>query len=227
MASHEEEDYGDFLAADDTGMEFDVSDFDFNDENDDQPQSRYVKPKFSSKPIQVDYKNAQELCESVKLFPGEQIHAIVDGNFIFGDFIESLLYDKGVICEKMHLSTLSLSQDNIDSLAGMMNDGTIKQLTMVLSNYFYSHEKNGLIKYLLQELDIDNRLELIIIRNHTKICLMEISNIKLILTGSSNLRSSRSIEQFCLQESAELHGFYAAWFKDKQGYSIINKEVSR
>lgn len=227
--THDEDediDLNDFIAGDDKALEFDVADFEFND-TPEKPQSRYIKPKFSKTPMQVDYKNAQDLVHDIKLFPGEQLHAIVDGNFVFGDFIESLLYDKKCICEHMHLSTLSLSQENIDSLAGMLNDGTIKKLTLVLSNYFYSHEKHVLIKYLLKELDHADRLDVIIIRNHTKICLMEIRNIRIVLTGSSNLRSSRSIEQFCLQESKTLYKFYETWFNDKRPYSIINKEVSK
>ena len=223
--NEDEMDMTDFIAGDDKALEFDVHDFDFN-ETPEKIESRYIKPKFSKTPIHVDYQNAQDLVKDVKLFPGEQLHAIVDGNFVFGDFIESLLYDKKCVCEHMHLSTLSLSQENIDSLAGMLNDGTIKKLTLVLSNYFYSHEKHVLIKYLLKELDKKDRLDVIIIRNHTKICLMEIRNVRIVLTGSSSLRSSRSIEQFCIQESKSLHAFYKAWFDDKKQYSIINKEVS-
>jgi hypothetical protein len=127
----------------------------------------------------------------------------------------------------MHLSTLSMSQNNIDSLAGLLKAGRIKRLTIVLSNYFYSHEKHRLIKYLLETLDIDNRLELLILRNHTKICLMEISNIRLVMSGSANLRSSESVEQFVLQESAELYGFYKDWFDANIQHSIIDREVPR
>jgi hypothetical protein len=219
-------DFTDFLIGDDTELEFEAGDFTITDGI--KPQStRYIKPTFYSKPAKADYKNAKALVEEIHLAPGEQFHSIVKGDFIFGDFIEALIYGKDVIVENMHLSTLSMSQNNIDSLAGLLKAGRIKRLTIVLSNYFYSHEKHRLMKYLLENLDIDNRLELLIIRNHTKICLMEISNIRLVMSGSANLRSSESVEQFVLQESAELYGFYKDWFDANIQHSIIDREVPR
>jgi len=218
-------DISQFLAADDTELEFELGDFDLS--GDLMPQeTRYIKPKFSTQPVFVDYANAKTLAKKVQLYPGEQVHGIVKGDFIFGDFIEALLVEKQVTCTYMHLSTLSMSQNNIDSLAGLMNDGYIDNLVLVLSNYFYSHEKRVMIPYLLKELDVLDRFDCRICRNHTKIVLMEISNLKLVLTGSSNLRSSQSIEQFMMQESAELYNFYAGWFDSLKDYSIINREVA-
>jgi hypothetical protein len=97
----------------------------------------------------------------------------------------------------------------------------------MISNYFYSHEKNNLIRYLLAELDIDNRLDLIVCRNHTKITLLEIANLRLVLSGSSNLRSSQSIEQFILQDSPELFAFYKSFFTDHALHDIIKKDARR
>jgi len=212
----------DFLAGDDTELEFDISDFSLiQDEGGNT--SRYIKPKFSSKPIRVEYVNAMKLAESIKLCPGEQIHSIVPGDFIFGDFIEALLTAKKAICDIMYLSTLSMSQNNIDSLANLLENGYIKHLTIMISNYFYSHEKNGLIPYMLNSLDKGNRFDCLVCRNHTKITLMQISNINIVLSGSSNLRSSQSIEQFILQENAELYDFYKQFFSDHSAYSIINQ----
>jgi hypothetical protein len=63
-------------------------------------------------------------------------------------------------------------------------------------------------------------IDIIVVRNHTKLVLMEISNIRLILSGSSNLRSSNSIEQFVLQESKELYSFYEQFFKSNIKYLL-------
>jgi hypothetical protein len=222
----EDIDISQFMAEDDTALEFDIGDFDMT--CDVMPQeTRYIKPKFSSQPIYVDYANAKTMAKKIQLYPGEQVHGIVKGDFIFGDFIEALLVEKQATCTEMHLSTLSMSQNNIDSLAGLMNDRYIKNLALVLSNYFYSHEKHVLIPYMLKEMDKDDRFDCRICRNHTKIVLMEISNLKLVLTGSSNLRSSQSIEQFVMQENEELYGFYKTWFDSLKEYSIINREVAK
>lgn len=212
----------DFLAADDSELEFDIADFSLSD-TPAPTESRYIKPKFSSKPIVVDYKNAEALAREVKLFPGEQIHGLVRGDFIFGDFIEALLIEKGVFAKNAYISTLSLSQNNVDSFRGLMDHGLIENLTLMVSNYFYSHEKHQIVRYMLGELDRDDKFQCLVCRNHTKIALLEISNIKLIITGSSNLRSSRCIEQFTIQESPELFAFYKQFFDDHADSAIINK----
>ena len=214
----------DFLSADDTELEFNIGDFSL-DGTLNPHRTRYIKPKFYNKPTKKEYKNAVQLAREVSLLPGEQFHCIVKGDFIFGDFIEALVYEKNIEVENMYISTLSMSQDNIDSIEGMLLDGRIKRLTLILSNYFYSHEKHKLVKYLLEKCDIDNRLEVLIIRNHTKICLMEVSNIRLVMSGSSNLRSSESIEHFVLQENKDLYHFYKDWFDDNLQYSIIDREA--
>jgi len=215
----------DILIGDDTELEFDLKDFDSILEE--KPITRYIKPKVYKLDAKIDYNNAKDIVNQIKLYPGEQIHYIVSGNFIFGDFIEALLVEKNVICDYMYLSSLSLSQNNIDSLAGLIQGEYIRKITIMLSNYFYSHEKNELMPYLLENLDICNKLKLLIIRNHTKICLMRISNLYITIVGSSNLRSSNSIEQFTIQESKELFEFYQKFFEDNEKYNIINQEVTK
>lgn len=219
-------DVADFLSADDTALEFDIADFDLADIG--PVNTRYVKPRFPRKPVAVNYDYARELAKDIQLYPGEQIHCIVGGNFIFGDLFEALLSVKNVIAKSMHVSTLSLSQNNIDSFRTLLEHGWTEHLTVAVSNYFYSHERNGMIPYMLQQLDIDDRFDMMVFRNHTKLTLMEIGNIRLVMTGSANLRSSRSVEQFALQESKELYEFYRQWFDDRLAdHSIIDKEVAK
>ena len=56
---------------------------------------------------------------------------------------------------------------------------------------------------------------------------MKIDNFYLVFSGSGNLRSSRSIEQFVLQENEELFLWYKELFNQNRSKSIINKEVSK
>jgi len=211
-----------YFEDDDTALDFDISDFDMVDLG--EEPTRYVKVKFNSRPILVRYSHAAELAKAIKLFPGEQLHCIVPGNFIFGDFIEALLVEKEAICEEMHIATLSMSQNNIDSLANLLDTGFVGKLTLIISNYFYSHERKDLMPYLLERLDVDNRLECMVLRNHTKIALMAVGELRLVLSGSGNLRSSQNVEQFVLQESQELYDFYFGWFAENRNHSIIRRE---
>jgi hypothetical protein len=223
--SHETLDFdiSDFLITDDEQLEFNLEDFDLKD-IEENGENGFIKPVFNKKPIKVDYENAVSLARKVKLFKGEQLHSIVTGSFIFVDFIEALLTEKNVSCEEMYISTLGMSQGNADSLAGLFETGHLKKLSLTISNYFYSHERNGLIKYMY-DIFKGKAFDLIVFRNHTKIVLMKIDELRLVITGSANLRSSNCIEQFIIQESEELYSHYEQFFKEKaEIYSITKKE---
>ena len=211
----------DLVIGDSTELEFNIEDFDIV--TDDNHNNRYIKPKVSIKTEKVKYENCQNVANKIKLKCNEEIHAIVSGNFIFGDFIEALLVEKNVICKNCYISTLSLSENNIDSLNGLMVEGYIENLNLIISNYFYSHERDDLIPYLLEKLDIDNRLNLIIVRNHTKICLLEIEDFRIIIIGSANLRSSNCLESFIIKENKELYNWYKDFFEEYKEYNIIDK----
>jgi len=218
-------DLDDYIEVDDTELDFDIDDFDLDIFEEDK--HRYNKPKFNKNIINVKYKNAVDLVKEVKIKKGEQIHCIVNGSFIFGDFIEALLVEKKVIVDQMDISTLSMSQDNIDSLNNLLIKGYIKNLNLIVSNFWYSHEKADLIPYLYKELDYKNRFQLAVCRNHTKIILMKVNNSYFIMSGSANLRSSKNDEMFMIQESKQLYDFYNDWFIDKlDKYSVIDKKYT-
>jgi hypothetical protein len=81
--------------------------------------------------------------------------------------------------------------------------------------------------YLINEIDQEDRADVLIMQNHTKIVLLSIGDYRIILSGSSNLRSSGCYEQFILQDNDELYDFYKAWFEEARQYSIINKEAAK
>src|SRR4030042_6372499 len=85
-------DESDYFIGDDTALDFEINDFDFK--LDVEPEkTRYTKPQFSANPIFIDYTNAVSLVNNIKLKQNEEVHCIVPGNFIFGDFIEALLIE--------------------------------------------------------------------------------------------------------------------------------------
>ena len=42
------------------------------------------------------------------------VYSIVSGNFIFGDLLESMIIEQGVKVKTLYISTLSLSENNVD-----------------------------------------------------------------------------------------------------------------
>ena len=202
-------------------------DFDVNIGNDDI-NSRHTKPKSYSgiKTKNVKYNNALKLAKDTRIEANEKINCLVSGNFVFGDFIEAYFVEHQIHTERLVLSTLSMSQNNIDSLKTLMLKGYINQLDIVISRYFYGLEKWKLIPYLYKELDFDNRFQLAVASVHTKVVLAKTLGSKhLVITGSANLRSSMNIETFTIEDDKETYDFHLDYHdKIMDKYKTINKQ---
>lgn len=194
-------------------------------------KSRIHNPAFQPEMLahRVKYKNALQMARDIGPMntPGQRVFAVVDGSFIFGGFIEAFLVTHNMLAKRMIISTLSLSQENIDSLKSLIIGDYLHQLDMVVSDYFYSHERHGLVNYMYEHLDIDNRFQLAVCRTHTKICLIETGCGQFFtIHGSANLRSSDNIEMFEIENDRALYEFNASWHDEViQKYQTINKAV--
>ncbi len=205
-----------------------LGDLDFMDPAAPAIETRYTKPRRARlDPNFVCYDNAVKMARELRLDFGQRFDAFVSGSFIFGDFIEAYLTTQNACAKKMVISTLSLSQDNVDSLATLLDKGYIEELALIVSVYFWGNERFSLIPYIYRNLDIDNRFQLAVADIHTKTVHFEtLGGRKIVIHGSANLRSSGNIEQFTMEESPELYGFYDEHFSriiDK--FKTINKAV--
>ena len=211
----------------DFDLDIDLSCFDLKET--DAEETRYTKPRLY-KPLDqknIKYANAQTLARELRLGPGERANVIVGGAFIFGDFIEAYVVGHNIKIHKMTISTLSMSQDNVDSLANLLNGGFVDKLNLIISHYFFSHERNLLVPYIYQTLDIGNRFQLAVAGCHTKTCTFDtLGGKKIVMHGSANLRSSNNVEQFTIEDNPGLFDFYGEYQNriiDK--YQTINKPV--
>jgi hypothetical protein len=127
----------------------------------------------------------------------------------------------------MTISTLSLSQDNIDSLANLLNWGYIDELNLVVSAYWFSHERWTLVPYCYEVLDKDNKFQLAVAGIHTKTCQFEsLGGKKIVIHGSANLRSSGNIEQFTIEENPQIYDFYDEVYSNiLDRYATIRKQI--
>lgn len=216
-------------------LSFDISDDDFDMsldldlDLDVGIETRIFKPKKqrTRSEKQIKFKYAKDLAESIPFEKNSRFFCVVNGSFIFGDFIEAFLVKNNARAENMIINTLSLSYDNILSLKLLLEKGYINNLNMIVSDYFFSHERSGLIDQLYRHLDIDNRFQLAVARTHMKTCIFETTGgKKIVIHGSANLRSSDNIEQFMIEENEGLYDFNLD-FQNKiiQEYKTINKTV--
>jgi len=191
--------------------------------------SRYVKPPVSNDIDEklLKYSDAKKLADQLILKKNERFFCIVNGSFIFGDFIEAFVVKNNYHIKSMTISTLSMSENNVDSLANLINGNYVDELNLIVSDYFYSHERQNLIPYIYKELDKDNKFQLAIAGTHCKTCIFETYNNGFVaIHGSANLRSSANIEQFVIEESESLYLFNKE-YQDNiiKKFKTINKAI--
>ncbi len=214
----------DIAEFEDDGMDLDDLDFGFETE-----QKRYINPgrkQIVSKPVK--YRNAMQLAKQIGDIEAEDRYFIfLDGNFVYGDFIEAWIIHNQWNVLEMTISTLSMSENNVDSLKTLMVKDYLQELNLIVSDYFFTHERHNLIPYLYKELDEDNKLQLSVARVHTKICLIRTEcGKRIILHGSANLRTSKNVEQLVIECDRELYDFNESWHKEIiEKYKTINKTV--
>lgn len=210
----------------DFSIDFEIdNDFDFEANF----ETRYMKPVKTKElsESQIKYEKAEQLANSLTVAKNSSQFCIVSGAFIFGDFIEAFVKKNNFHIKKMTISTLSMSQENIDSLKNLIVGDYIDDLEIIISTYFYSHERHNLIPYLYQELDRKDKFQLAVADVHTKICIFETYHGGfVVIHGSANLRSSNCVEQFVVEENEERYNFLNDFhIKVIDKYKTIDKSV--
>ena len=176
-----------------------------------EKECRYITPKITDIDERfVRFEYAKKFADEIQVLKGERITAIVNGSFVFGDFIEAFIIKNQIKVKKMTLSTLSYNDNNIDSLKTLMLHGYVDNLNIIVSDYFYGHERADLIPYTYQELDNEsNTFQLAIERTHCKVYIFETYDDRyFVLQGSVNLRSSGNTENFSFEDNKQVYTFY-------------------
>lgn len=196
-------------------MDFDLSGFDAELQAA-TVENRYVKPALFRpvKSSEVKYDRAEGLAHDFggAVLSGARVDALLSGNFVFGDFIEALAVGANAKFDDITMSTLSISQENVDSLHNLMVGGFLDTLNVIVSDYFWAHNRIN-APYIYEQLDIGDRFQLAVAGTHTKITLIRHGDAKIVMHGSANLRSSRSVEAVTIETNPELYDFHMGWHK--------------
>jgi hypothetical protein len=215
-------------------FDFDMNDFDIDNDLSlsilpDGKKHRYIKPKMQRIINQrnIKYRYAEDLANEITIEKNCRYNAIISGQFIFGDFLEALIVKNNYLCESITISTLSLNQNNIDSLNNLIVGNYVRELNLIISAYFYSHERLNLLPYIYRALDIGDRFQLAVARSHCKITQFRTEcGKKIVIHGSANFRSSDNLEQITIEENEELYDFYEEIHSSiLRLYKTIDKEI--
>lgn len=160
--------------------------------------SRFIEPHDCEEidEWRVKYKNAKKFADEIGDCPlGFRAYAIVSGDFVFGDFIEALIVNNGWECHELTISTLSMSMENIDSLHNLIAGDYVDNLNIIISHYYFANERQILMPYMYDKLDMDDRFQCAVASVHTKIAMIHtVCGKKIVIHGSANLRTSSNIE---------------------------------
>lgn len=208
-------------------LEFDSELFEYVSDTEPTEQELYSRPKVM-KPQTVCYEYALDFAEQLRLDNEIETFAFVSGNFVFGDFVEALVDLGRLSVKRMSLMTLSLNDENIDSIRNIIEWQNVEQLDLVISDYWFAHErhKGGLVDYLFNELTVDGMvLNVGFAAVHCKTWCIETRNGNcLTIQGSANLRSSRNIEQVHISPCRELFEFVDGFTqKAIDVYNVVNR----
>lgn len=219
-----------FNGVGDIDFDLDGFDLDWGDGGDAIRSDRYRRPRLRRATCD-SFERALDFARSIDLEPGARYFAFVSGGFVFGDLVEALAREGKLTVRKMTVQTLSMSEENIDSIVNLrLMFPEFDDLSLLVSDYWYAHERGGLVPYMLEQFDGRfGRFRAAFARVHTKILTLEtVRGNKLVMHGSANLRSSDNLEQVAIEQDDGLYDYVEA-FTDGiiDEYDIVNHGAPR
>ena len=189
----------------DFGIDFDF-DFDIGMNQGDDPEKKekeFIRAaKLPYKP--VCYKNAQDMVAGIDI--REDYFCMVSGSFIFGDFLEALIDRYKIVVQRMYISTLGMSENNVDSIVNLCRYLHVKELNLIISGYFFGVERHNLVPYMVREFS-GLPISVAVVASHAKITLIDFGVLKIVIHGSANLSSSRNLETFFITHDNDVYNY--------------------
>ena len=155
--------------------------------------------------------------------PNQSTFFLMNGNCQFVDFISEFVKNVGEVKE-IYLTTLSLNQHTFDSLDLILPN---IEKHILVSSYFLATDRENILHKMKEKNRLD-KYEVGFFRNHTKLVLIRTDTDFYLFTGSANLRSSGTIEQFSIYNSKELFEFNKTWITyliDKFNFNKKYEEI--
>lgn len=220
-----------FAGFGDLGFDFDIDwdAFDFEGREADPLETCVYTRPVVRRPQTCMWEHAQDLARDLMIDNEHETFAFVSGNFVFGDLLEALVDAKKLSVRRLGIQTLSMSDENIDSIRNVLEMMPVERLDLVLSDYWYAHEshKGGLVPYLFEELDLEGlELRVAFAGVHCKVLIVEtLRGNHITMHGSANLRSSGNVEQLHISPDDGLFEFCDRMTQRiLDAYDVVNQE---
>jgi len=100
----------------------------------------------------------------------------------------------------------------VDSIVNLCRIYKAQQVNLLVSSYFVATERNNMVQYLIEE-TAGLPIDVAAAGSHAKIALIKANGFHLCLHGSANLSSNVFLEQFELEDNAELYEYNRSWLQ--------------
>ena len=163
-----------------------------------------------------DYRADPEAYKHLDPLPGagETLHGVISGKYALWQLVPALIEKTGMKIADLHIATLSYSQQNAAELLGLVEDGQVKRVTLLVS-YFFKSQNRELYDSLVPAL-LERGHRVLSMRTHCKLLLAKMSRgTRYVVESSANLRSCKNIEQFCLTRCPRLYAFHRQWIEEE------------
>lgn len=168
----------------------------------------------ATKRLYIDYRAHPDAIHTLSRIPaeGQSLHAVMSEKHSMWDLVPALIQRTGKRITELHIATLSYSAQTSAELVGLLDDGRIKRVSLVVSAYFLAQNKSlcdGLVGPLAER---GHRV--LVMRNHAKLMLVKLAGGgSFVCEGSANLRSCGNVEQFVLTRCRKLYRFHRDWME--------------
>lgn len=163
-----------------------------------------------------DYRSDPEAYKHISPLPkaGESLHGVISGKYALWQLVPAIIEATGQTISDLYLCTLSYSRANAAELLGLLEEGQVKRVTLLVS-YFFKAQNRGIYDALIPEL-LNRGHRTLAMRTHCKLMLMKLADgTCYVAESSANLRSSKNLEQFNLTCCPELYQFHRTWLEDE------------
>lgn len=140
--------------------------------------------------------------------PGETLHGILRGDFVLADIMEPML--KRGRCPHLLVGTLSMSVNNAQTFVKLFQENLVDRITLVISHYFTSVNKSTIYSEIRRILE-STKTDIVVMRSHAKVIVMQTAENNYVIESSANLRSSDNLEQITIFNDPDVAAFHADW----------------
>lgn len=142
---------------------------------------------------------------------GEAVHFLQTGFFDLVMIVPLLIAHYGAGA-RLRIATLSYNRRNLAELCRMLDSGEAAGLSMLTSTFFRNQE-GAFYAETCRELR-SRGCVVAAAPSHAKVITLDCAGVRLVVEGSANLRSNRSVEQVALIRDDGLYHWHASWIDD-------------